>query len=359
MSMIQQQQSTNINPQQQQQQQQQQQLLNSVRYPTSPPKAGQFQQQIQADSPSLIHLKLPIYKEIQLKEQIEQKQQQEEESYVILNSQEGKPLVILKLKQVGPNLFNFEIDSNENSEVTIQNHTKKYYFKGLINSIGKQPNLCEDSHFLSQDYTAIGVADGVGSWRSIGIDSGQYSRFLMNNIYHLSTSIPYLKPFDLIQKTYESSLSIPGSSTICILKLLGSKVYSGLIGDSSFLIIRKDQIIFRSKEQTHKPNFPFQLGQGSTDKPSSGSYDEHIVNENDIFVIGTDGFFDNVFDEEILESMKRVESIETFHKHLMNLAKQKSIDINATTPIANRNSTKGGKPDDITLGCFVITPWSK
>ncbi|EGG17003.1 protein phosphatase 2C-related protein [Cavenderia fasciculata] len=284
------------------------------------------------------------------------------------------------------NIINLLIESadqnNQNSIVgNVINNTRKYYFKGLINSIGKQPNMCEDSYFLSADYTAVGVADGVGSWRSVGVDPGEYSRSLMKTSHKLVNNYPCFKPFELIDQSYTQSLSTPGSSTICILKLLSSKMYSGLVGDSSFVLIRKDKIVHRSIEQTHsmekekidnnqikykciniylfisllEPNHPFQLGQGSQDKPTSGTYMEHDVLENDIVVIGTDGFFDNIFDEEILEAIKKVESIESFFGHLMELAKKKSTDTTVSTPIASRNSTKGGKIDDITVGCFVIS----
>eukprot|EP01132_Coremiostelium_polycephalum_P002484 gene2484-3074_t len=278
------------------------------------------------------------------------------ESLIYLNGLNGNPLIRIKVKQNSPNSFNLEVDSNETYDITLQNNTKRYYFRGIINSIGKVPTICEDSHFLSKDFTAVGVADGVGAWRSMGIDSGQYSRFLMSSIFNLSGSSPQLKPFELIEQAYLNSANIPGSSTICILKLIGTKIYSGLIGDSSYLIIRNNSIIHRSKEQTHKPNHPFQLGQGSSDTPSSGLYEEHQVLENDIIVIGTDGFFDNVFDEEVLGFIKKVDTIESFFNHLLEFAKQKSTDTNANTPIGFRNSQKGGKPDDITVDMkFVAT----
>ncbi|KAM9984304.1 hypothetical protein ACTFIZ_004018 [Dictyostelium cf. discoideum] len=337
----------------------------------------QQQQNIQPNQQQTINIESPINCNLKLNNQnlekittFEQFQQldvvqqsqlfyQLHESFLNLSSHDGKQIGRLKIKQTSIDVINLEIESNPNYEIIVQNNTKKFYFKGMINSIGKQQGICEDSHFLSKDFTTIGVADGVGSWRSVGIDPGEYSRFLMSYIYGQSLTTPYLKPYELIESAYRESVNIPGSSTICILKIIGSKVYSGLVGDSSFIQIRKDQIYFRSNEQTHKPNFPYQLGQNSVDKPSSGVYMEHPIQENDIFVIGTDGFFDNIFDQEIVKAIKEVNSIESFFKCLMELAKSKSQDPEAQTPIGQRNGKIGGKNDDITVGCFVISKLNK
>ncbi|KAK5578713.1 hypothetical protein RB653_008386 [Dictyostelium firmibasis] len=347
--------------QQYQLQQQQQQQQQNVQ-PTQ-------QQTINIESPINCNLKLnnvnlekiTTFEQFQQLDIVQQSQlfNQLHESFLNLSSHDGKQIGRLKIKQTSIDVINLEIESNPNYEVIVQNNTKKFYFKGMINSVGKQQGICEDSHFLSKDFTTIGVADGVGSWRSVGVDPGEYSRFLMSYIYGQTLTTPYLKPYELIESAYRESVNIPGSSTICILKIIGSKVYSGLVGDSSFIQIRKDQIHFRSNEQTHKPNFPYQLGQNSVDKPSSGVYMEHPVQENDIFVIGTDGFFDNIFDQEIVKAIKEVNSIESFFKCLLELAKSKSQDPEAQTPLGQRIGKVGGKNDDITVGCFVITKLNK
>jgi hypothetical protein len=42
----------------------------------------------------------------------------------------------------------------------------------------------EDAHFILEgnDRYAVGVADGVGGWSEVGVDSGVYSRALMNKV---------------------------------------------------------------------------------------------------------------------------------------------------------------------------------
>lgn len=41
--------------------------------------------------------------------------------------------------------------------------------------------LGEDAYFLSPEYNAFGVADGVGGWAKHGVDAGRYARLLMRN----------------------------------------------------------------------------------------------------------------------------------------------------------------------------------
>lgn len=43
-------------------------------------------------------------------------------------------------------------------------------------SPGKLNPRGEDACFLSEDKLSFGVADGVGAWKQLNIDSGMYSR---------------------------------------------------------------------------------------------------------------------------------------------------------------------------------------
>ena len=59
--------------------------------------------------------------------------------------------------------------------------------------------------------------------------------------------------------------------------------------------------MFKSPQQQHDFNFPFQLssGEGMSDPPEASSTFSVPVVENDIIVTGTDGLFDNIFTDEI------------------------------------------------------------
>lgn len=55
--------------------------------------------------------------------------------------------------------------------------------------------------------------------------------------------------------------SIVGSSTACIVALHKEKriLHTANLGDSGFVVIRKNAIVHRSQEQQHYFNSPFQL----------------------------------------------------------------------------------------------------
>ena len=97
-----------------------------------------------------------------------------------------------------------------------------------------------------------------------------------------------------------------GSST-CVIASMDKEapvLYTSNLGDSGYLLIRKQGnelvSVFRSTEQTHGFNFPFQIGTGGDD-PNKADAQLHTVNHNDILIVGTDGLFDNLFDERIID----------------------------------------------------------
>jgi protein phosphatase PTC7 len=92
-----------------------------------------------------------------------------------------------------------------------------------------------------------------------------------------------------------------GSST-CVIASLDKEapiLYTSNLGDSGYLLLRRTDSklvsVFRSKEQTHGFNFPYQIGT-SGDDPESADDQVHNVEHNDILVVGTDGLFDNMYD---------------------------------------------------------------
>jgi hypothetical protein len=67
------------------------------------------------------------------------------------------------------------------------------------------------------------------------------------------------------------------------------------------MLIRGGEAIFRSEEQQHSFNYPFQLGTSSKDSPEDTQSYVLKIQAGDIVVMGSDGLFDNVFDEEIVD----------------------------------------------------------
>ncbi len=66
------------------------------------------------------------------------------------------------------------------------------------------------------------------------------------------------------------------------------------------------QVVFHSPQQQHDFNFPYQIGSvdSMSDPPQAAQRFELVVQPGDVLVIGTDGLWDNCFDEEILSVIR-------------------------------------------------------
>lgn len=95
--------------------------------------------------------------------------------------------------------------------------------------------------------------------------------------------------------------NLVGSTTACLAVLRDDELRIANLGDCGVLVVRGQGIIFRTAEQQHSFNFPFQLGTGSKDSPSDAETFTVKVKEGDIVIVASDGLFDNLFDDEILE----------------------------------------------------------
>jgi len=67
------------------------------------------------------------------------------------------------------------------------------------------------------------------------------------------------------------------------------------------MIIRDGKTSFRSKEQLHSFNFPYQLGTGQQETADDAELLEIEAKEGDVVVMATDGLWDNLAEEEILK----------------------------------------------------------
>uniref|UniRef100_A0ACD5V9Z2 Uncharacterized protein n=1 Tax=Avena sativa TaxID=4498 RepID=A0ACD5V9Z2_AVESA len=223
----------------------------------------------------------------------------------------------------------------------------------------------EDAHFI-WDEQAIGIADGVGGWASLGIDAGQYARDIMSNAV---TAIEE-EPKDSIDLTRvlekaHSSTTVKGSSTACIIALTDQGIQALSLGDSGFIVIRDGCTLFRSPIQQHDFNTPYQLETGnSSDLPSAAQVFKVPVASGDVIVAGTDGLFDNLYNNEITAVVVHatragLEPQATAQK-IAALARQRAQDTNRQTPFSSAAQEAGhryygGKLDDITVVVSYIT----
>jgi len=222
----------------------------------------------------------------------------------------------------------------------------------------------------------MGVADGVGGWRSYGIDPGEFSSFLMRTCERLVQCSHFnpQRPVNLLAYSYcelmEQKKPILGSSTACVLILNRetSTVHTANIGDSGFVVVREGQVVHKSEEQQHYFNTPFQLslpppGHGPnvlSDSPESADTMSFPVRDGDVILIATDGVFDNVPEDLMLQVLSEVEGerdpvkLQMTANSLALMARTLSLNSEFLSPFAlsarrNNIQARGGKPDDITV----------
>ena len=159
----------------------------------------------------------------------------------------------------------------------------------------------EESHFVSACGRALGVSDGVGGWAELGVDAGEYSRELCSNM-------------DRCVGNRQSRS--PRRASVCILRnavywysdclrnhLDGSTLKAANLGDSGFMVLRKAEghwkMMYQTAEQQHYFNCPKQLGTKSRDRPSDAQLLSLPLAPGDMLLAATDGFFDNLFPEDV------------------------------------------------------------
>ncbi|KAL5218320.1 hypothetical protein ABZP36_019004 [Zizania latifolia] len=223
----------------------------------------------------------------------------------------------------------------------------------------------EDAHFI-WDEQAIGIADGVGGWAGYGVDAGQYARDLMS---HAVTAIQE-EPKDsinlsrVLEKAHRNT-TVKGSSTACIIALADQGIQAINLGDSGFILIRDGCTLFRSPIQQHDFNFTYQLESGNcSDLPSAAQVFKVPVASGDVIVAGTDGLFDNLYNNDItavvVHAIRAGLDSQVTAQKIAALARQRAQDKNRQTPFSSAAQDAGyryygGKLDDITVVVSYIT----
>lgn len=224
----------------------------------------------------------------------------------------------------------------------------------------------EDAHFICVDQRTIGVADGVGGWADVGINSGLYSRELMSNSVSAITEEPkgLVDPSRVLEKAYTSTKA-RGSSTACIIALTDQGIHAVNLGDSGFIVVREGCTIFKSPVQQHDFNFTYQLESGNgSDLPSSAQVFNFSVESGDVIIAGTDGLWDNLYTNEVtavvVHAVRAGLGPQVTAQKIAALARQRALDKNRQTPFSTAAQDAGyryygGKLDDITVVVSYIT----
>lgn len=215
----------------------------------------------------------------------------------------------------------------------------------------------EDAYYISDDMKSIGVADGVGGWGDIGVDPALYARMLMASGKYVADSLPSAgrDPVHIMSEAYEHSTDVQGSATCCVVVLDGYCLKTANLGDSGFMVIRGNDIVFRSKEQQHSFNFPYQLGTGSADMPSHAVSINVNIQPGDLVILGTDGLWDNLYDDEIVEVTTQATEPATIAQLIARQAHAAASSKALISPFAKAARENGyplatgGKMDDISV----------
>jgi len=139
----------------------------------------------------------------------------------------------------------------------------------------KKGMIGDDAWFVASKNSAdvLGVADGVGGWRDMGVDPSKFSSNLMRTCKRIveqgmiacdsgatsTESTDRLKtPIEILTASYQALLenknqALIGSSTACIIVFNRDSNYlhTANLGDSGFVVVRSNKIVHRSRVNIH------------------------------------------------------------------------------------------------------------
>lgn len=174
------------------------------------------------------------------------------------------------------------------------------------------------------------------------------------------------------------------SSTACVVVIHKNTLYAANLGDSGYLVYREGNIIHKSNEQVHAFNTPYQLTllpEGLNlelfikDKPEHADLQKVDLQSGDVILVATDGLWDNLSDEQILEVGLHLNILDSFFQALKGvnadnlqakcntialIARRLSNDTSHQSPFAMKATEHGiritgGKADDLTLIILLVT----
>ncbi|KAF7035237.1 hypothetical protein CFC21_046150 [Triticum aestivum] len=226
----------------------------------------------------------------------------------------------------------------------------------------------EDAFFVGGDGGGVfAIADGVSGWAEKNVNPALFSRELMaNSSTFIKDEEVSQDPQILLMKAHAATSSI-GSATVIVamLEKTGTlKIAS--VGDCGLKVIRKGQVMFSTCPQEHYFDCPYQLSSEAIGQTSQDALVCTVnLMEGDMIVSGSDGFFDNIFDQEILGVINESLGTDEAAKALAELARKHSVDVTFDSPYSMEARSRGfdvpwwkkllgaklvgGKMDDITV----------
>ncbi|KAG6866906.1 hypothetical protein C0991_003821 [Blastosporella zonata] len=277
---------------------------------------------------------------------------------------------------------------------------------------------------------AFGVADGVGGWVTSGVDPSLFSQALMFHAHRYSRNawagepeidptMDYeereeiegweMTPYECLDLAYggvlRESFVQAGASAILhfgqVWLSTDARIEHGLpynherlfwgitfrqvrvilplcLGDSGFMVIRSNSILYRQRPQTHFFNCPKQLtklpvtsrrsfSRACVDSPSEAETYRVKLGDGDIVIAYTDGLADNVFASEIVQLCALVsrrggsedEQVQVIADRLVHYSRLCMSNTTRVSPFEreaarHRQYFTGGKPDDVTVVVALV-----
>jgi protein phosphatase PTC7 len=256
-----------------------------------------------------------------------------------------------------------------------------------------------DAYFIDPALKSFGLADGVGSWKRMGINPKAFSDELVDNCHRCLKTWP--TPLhaetlrDVLADAYSRTSSY-GSSTIILGTLVKSFLEGITLGDSALIVLRPSLSaltkVFQTEEQQHRFNCPYQIARLPTlkhrttgggvfiqalfklepkasfisDTPQDALAFSFKVRPGDVIITASDGLWDNLRASQIIKKAEERMSLTSdafcvdLSKNLVESAAEVSLDTKHNSPFAEKSRGtrnkpyQGGKPDDVTVIVGVV-----
>jgi protein phosphatase PTC7 len=222
--------------------------------------------------------------------------------------------------------------------------------------------------FISNDFI-VAVADGVGGYASSGVNPAVFTRRIMyHTLTHAQKNIGGKAQLALAAGL-EGTLAerVVGGCPATVATIMKSPESADAtvgdilnLGDCGTILFRKDYALYKTTVQQHYFNCPFQL---PTDEPDQGITATVTLEPGDVVFQASDGVFDNVFEDRILDMLQKVYrnhlSTQNAAEELASLATTLGADRTYKSPFAVAAAALGhrylgGKQDDVTVLISVI-----
>jgi protein phosphatase PTC7 len=172
----------------------------------------------------------------------------------------------------------------------------------------------------------------------------------------------------LIENAFDQT-KVGAASTILVLSLNPTtpNLETSQIGDSGFILLRKDpnrgwRVVVNYLSMQSEFNRPLQLSHDHKHTvPSKALSNSYVVKHNDVIVAGSDGLWDNLYNNQIIYEITKATSenglINDPHAlahSITQLARSYSLNKNYKSPFqthaqSHGRENTGGKEDDITV----------